>query len=144
MKLNSLPPLLYCSLSITQLLQQCAESFILRFVFEKVHLLACLFKFVGQNLLHLGLTLMNLCVPGRQLQGEVRCDAPGQVDVVLPLLLRQTDVFGPPVSDAGLHRLLSGDSELLSGQRVVPRCQPLNLAGLKRDIQGTGLIINVQ
>lgn len=74
---------------------------------------------------------MFLCVPCRQLQGEVRSYAPGQVDIVLPLFLRQTDVFGPPVGDAGFHRLLCGDGQFLSGERVVPRRQAFDLAGLE-------------
>lgn len=79
------------------------------------------------------------CVPGRQLQSQVRCDGPGQVDVVLPLLLRHAAVLGPPVCDAGLQRRLRGDGELRSGQRVVPYGQPLDLVGLRRDKQGEGL-----
>lgn len=70
-------------------------------------------------------------VPSRQLQGKVRCYAPGQVDIVFPLFLSQTGVFGPPVSNAGLHWLFSGYGKLLSGERVVPYRQPLNLVGLE-------------
>ena len=70
-------------------------------------------------------------LPGGQLHGQVGRDAPGQVDVVLPLLLRQADVLGPPVGDAGLQGLLRGDGQLLGGQRVVPRGQPLDLTGLR-------------
>lgn len=54
-------------------------------------------------------------VPRRKLQSEVRGNAPGQVDIIFPLLLCQTDVFGPPVSDAGLHRLFRSNGELLGG-----------------------------
>lgn len=78
---------------------------------------------VGKNLLHFQFDIDEtwvvmhffLGVPGRQLQGEVRCYAPGQINIVLPLFLRQTDIFGPPVSDAGLHGLFSSNSQLLSG-----------------------------
>lgn len=79
------------------------------------------------------LALRNLGrLPRRQLHGQVGRDAPGQVHVVLPLFLRQADVLGPPVGDAGFHRLLGGDGQLLSGQWVVPRGQALDLAGLVR------------
>lgn len=67
------------------------------------------------------------------MHSQVRCNAPGQIDVVLPLFLRQADVLGPPVGDAGLHRLLSGDGQLLSGERVVPRRQALDLTGLPKE-----------
>ena len=75
-------------------------------------------------------------LPGGQLHGQVGRDAPGQVDVVLPLLLRQADVLGPPVGDAGLQGLLRGDGQLLGGQRVVPRGQPLDLTGLRGGRRG--------
>lgn len=80
-----------------------------------------------------------VCVPGRQLQSQVRWDGPGQVDVVLPLLLRHAAVLGPPVCDAGLQRRLRGDGQLWSGQRVVPYRQPLDLVGLRRDATGRGI-----
>lgn len=48
----------------------------------------------------------DLGLPGRQLHGQVRRDAPGKVHVVLPLLLTQADVLGPPVGHTVLSSLV--------------------------------------
>lgn len=45
-------------------------------------------------------------LPGWQLHSEVWRDAPGKVHVVLPLLLTQADVLGPPVGNAVLSCLV--------------------------------------
>ena len=73
--------------------------------------------------------------PGWQLHGQVGRDAPGEVHVVLPLLLAQADVLGPPVGHAALPRLVQ--LQLRGGQRVVPGDEALDLGGLG-DGQGQG------
>lgn len=69
-------------------------------------------------------------VPGWEMQGKVRRNTPGQIDVVFPLFLTQTDILGPPVSNAGLYRLVCRDGQLLGRQWVVPRGQTLDLTCL--------------
>lgn len=74
--------------------------------------------------------ILTAWIPGWEVQGKVGRDTPGKVDIVLPLFLTQTDVLGPPVSNAGLYRLFGKDGQLLGGQWVVPRVQTLNLTCL--------------
>lgn len=70
------------------------------------------------------------------MHSQVRSHAPGQVDIVLPLLLCQTDVLGPPVGNAGLHGLLCRNGQLMGGQWIIPHCQALNLTGLEKVEKG--------
>lgn len=64
------------------------------------------------------------------MQGKVGRDTPGQVDIVLPLFLTQSDILGPPISNTGLYGLFCKDGQLLGRQWVVPRGQTLNLTCL--------------
>lgn len=70
-------------------------------------ILHCSYDVAGRSLPGLAVKLgTRRGLPGWQLHSEVWRDGPGKVHVVLPLLLTQADILGPPVGNTVLACLV--------------------------------------